>query len=592
VPHPTRQPASASAAIDRQAFRDWCHLLYVPGDVFQVQVRDGARVWTGAYHYNDLDDLITQLHGQLEGLTDPDVVVTLNPVRAELLSRGGLVEGDSAAGAADMRERRWLSVVIDGEASEALDLATRMVSTLGAEGWTAPIVVEAPTRVVALFRVRLRNDREDADVIARAQRELSERFLGESAHVSAEGAAAEWMLGVPGAGSPHRQWRLVRAPARLDLVTRDQLVAGRTPQVQSVPAWDKDDFESGLEQLERVFADIPTGAASRDYLESDVPQQPGTELVVSPDPSQSRALVRASTPAPVVTMRPGPRALSAPLPITDFDEALERYRLQHQDQGARIVTGVAEIDDVVGGMRGLVLLDGQAGEGRSAMALQIALHALLGRPTESVVVVIASFGLRRTDVTDRLVSHVSGLSIDVLHHGRSRRKTTAPDGLRLDARERRRLTEAKAKLEAVQSRLFIVDADWVERLTSGARPKDGLGGVLADAKRSTGARRGFCLVDDFTGWADLFPRFDPVEELLAITRTHADDVVMTVTTDGGPEALARRASARLSLSRRSADARAGYEPMRLTVSTRRAGAVDAQADLRFYHAQHRFDAEE
>jgi hypothetical protein len=580
APQSNRSPVSGSTTCDPDVLRSWCRLLYVPGDVFQVLLRDGARTWTGVYHYNDLDELVAQLDRHLEGASAPQVLLTANPVKAVMLSRGHLREGDAVVGAADMRERRWLPVVIDGDAAEALDLTTRLVSTLGAEGWPSPIVIEAPARVVALFRIRLRNDREDADVVTFALRTLSQRFLGVTARVSDEGAAAEWMVGAPGTGAPGQQWRLARTPALLDLVTRDRLTSGRTPEVQSVPAWEKTDFESGLDQLDRVFADTAVNAPTATIQEIDTP----------PDLFPTRSLA-VSAPAPVVVMRPNLRPLSTPLPVTDFEEALERYRLQHQDQGARIVTGFSQIDEVAGGMRGLVTLDGSTGEGRSSMAFQMAIHALLARPTDAVAVVIASFGLRRAEVTDRLMSHVSGLPLDVLHHGRSRRKVTGPDGLRLDARERRRLTEAKAKLQSIQSRLFIVDTDWVERLTSGSRPKDGLGGVLADAKRSIGARRGLCVVDDFAGWADLFPRFDPVEELLAITRVHTDDVMLTVTTGGSPDALQRRATARLVLGRRTAEAPAGQEPMRLTLSTRRSGAVDAHADLRFVHAEHRFEAE-
>jgi DnaB-like helicase C terminal domain len=592
APQSSRLPVSGSVAFDPDVFRSWCRLLYVPGDVFQVLVRDGARTWSGVYHYNDLDDLVAHLQRQLDGAAEPVVLLTVNPVKAVLLSRGQLSERDAVVVAADMRERRWLPVVIDGDAAEALDLTTRLVSTLGAEGWPAPIILEAPARVVALFRIRLRNDREDADVVTFALRTLSQRFLGITARVSDGGSSAEWMVGAPGTGAPGQHWRVARTPAVVDLVTRDRLMAGRVPEVQSVPAWEKTDFEAGLDQLDRVFADTAVSVPPATTRDSDAPPPPTTSSATTPDSLFPTRAMSVASPAPVVVMRPGLRPLSTPLPVTDFEEALERYRLQHQDQGARIVTGFAQIDDVAGGMRGLVTLDGSTGEGRSSMAFQIAMHALLDRPTDAMVVVIASFGLRRAEVTDRLMSHVSGLSLDVLHHGRSRRKATAADGLRLDARERRRLNDAKAQLQAIQSRLFIVDADWVERLTSGSRPKDGLGGVLGDAKRSAGARRGLCVVDDFAGWADLFPRFDPVDELLAITRVHTDDVLMTVTSGGSPDALQRRATARLVLSRRTGEAPTGQEPMRLSLSTRRSGAIDAHADLRFVHAEHRFEADQ
>lgn len=473
-----------------------------------------------------------------------------------------------------MRERRWLPVVIDGDAAEAADLAGRMTSTLGAEGWPPPVILETPDRLTLLFRVRLRNDHDDDAVVSRALQSLAERFLGVSARVSREGEARHWAVAAVGIGAEHRRARLVRAPMRLEMVTRAQLLAGRSPEVQSVPAWDQDTFESGLEQLDRVFAGVPVDS-----------------MTASPPPGEVEL---PATPAPtsVVALRSGPRLVSTPLPVTDFGGVIERYAQQHQDRGARIRTGLAPIDEVVSALRGLVLLDGQPGEGRSTLSLQMAAQALLTPGADEVAVVVASFGLRRADVTDRLVSHVSTVPLDVLQHGRSGRSRAGADGLRLSAAERRQLQAATSRLEAVQHRLYVVDADWVTRPAARARPKEALAGLMADVKRSAGARRCLCVVDDFGGMTEVFPRVDSAAELLDVARAHGDDVLLVVTTGGGPEPLRRAASVRFSLTRGPAESGAGFDAMRLTASTRRSGAVEAHADLRFCYPQHRFDLDQ
>lgn len=89
----TPQPspgAGPPVRADAHAFREWCRLLYVPGDVFQVQVRDGDAAWSGVYHFNDLDDVVAHLDQLATDRPEAAVGLTVNPVRPELLSQGVL----------------------------------------------------------------------------------------------------------------------------------------------------------------------------------------------------------------------------------------------------------------------------------------------------------------------------------------------------------------------------------------------------------------------------------------------------------------------------------------------------------------------
>src|SRR5690606_24068648 len=97
-----------------------------------------------------------------------------------------------------------------------------------------------------------------------------------------------------------------------------------------------------------------------------------------------------SLPVPV---RPQVTALAVRLPPTSFELAFDRYRDQHRDPGGRIGTSFPEVDKLSGGLRGLVLIDGTSGEGRSTLGHQIVTQALLGDSIGSIAAVVISTGL-------------------------------------------------------------------------------------------------------------------------------------------------------------------------------------------------------
>jgi hypothetical protein len=380
--------------------------------------------------------------------------------------------------------------------------------------------------------------------------------------------------------------------------------------------WVDDAFESGLEQLERQFAEVPLRGTTQDYRDlgaAPVPTPVPPPVPVTPAPFPAAAPfdpdavpdVSAPVPPPPVAplaappmtslpvpVRPQVTALAVRLPPTSFELAFDRYRDQHRDPGGRIGTSFPEVDKLSGGLRGLVLIDGTSGEGRSTLGHQIVTQALLGDSIGSIAAVVISTGLREQDVIDRMMSHVSRLSLDVLLHGNTKQRVNEQDGLRLDAKARRQLKDATARLSQVQSRLFVMDTEMLAQLVTRGRLRDALAAVMADARRTTGARRCICLVDDVIGCEELLPGVDIAGELQAASRAFPDDPMLVVTANGGPEALRQAASVRLMLSRGSGEPRIGMDPMRLAVATRRGGAADGYVALRFYYREHRFDLDQ
>jgi hypothetical protein len=569
------EAAGGTGSIDRQALHDWSRLLHLPGDVFSVETRVGRRTWNGCYHYNDIDRLVDdldRLNGSAKGALTS---VSVNPVSPTHLTNGALVEANSDPRPLDVLERRWMPVLVTGDPGAALDLATRMVTTLGAEGWPQPVVLQSPDAAILLFRARLRADDDDHALIETAQTNLAARFLAQGVKVSAAGARVDLHVGVPGLGEGHHHWRLITAPGRLDVVTREVLRNGRTPEVLTSAS--DESFESGLEELERVLEDATLGPQPIEDLSAPVsrPMVPVTRALPMPAP---------------LAVRPPAREVRPRLPATRFEDVLDRYRAQHRHQGLRIATTLPEIDQAIGGLRGVVTIVGEPGTGRSTLALQMASAILLGDDGGQAAVVIAAWGTPRQDVTDRLLSHVAQLPVDTLNHGDATRRVSPSDGLRLGTAERRRLKVAIAKLEGAQERLFLLDPEWLERQPHGLRPRDWLSAAITDARRGSGARRCVCVIDDWSEWARLIEQGEPDLELRRLALDHADDVLVVVAAPGDVAALGV-VNVRLQLERREAPTVPGVEALRVSASSRRSVEPDASVDVRFHYREHRFTSE-
>ncbi|MCC7186663.1 MAG: hypothetical protein IT185_10505, partial [Acidobacteria bacterium] len=236
-------------------------------------------------------------------------------------------------------------------------------------------------------------------------------------------------------------------------------------------------------------------------------------------------------------------------------------------------------------LSGLVLVHGTDPAVNSALALQLLWHAVVERDDAGVAGGVLSFHQTRLALVDHVVSLLSGLSLDVLHHGQPRQRPDPVDGLRLTTAARRRLTSAVTMLDAAAHRVHLLDLE-VMPVPERVRPREWLAAMTGEARRRADSARTVWVLDDWTGWLAASAHDDPVLELQAYLRNRPDDVVI-VLSEAPPDQLRHASSVQVSVVPESADEGANPLVTVSSVETRRS-RTRASVRLRFNADVHRF----
>lgn len=577
--------------IDPVALREWLGRLYFPGDAFEIRAAQGKRSWSGCYHHTDLDQAVADVAALSAKEPSAGWASTLNPVGPHVLTRGPLEKSAPKCQDADVRERRWLPLEIGGSADASADLAAHVIETLARDGWPMPVRILSGPATWLLYRVHLQNNADDQAAMRQTIAALAARFATPEASITVHDAPAGQTVPLVGARVGKQKVVLVSAPQWLDRVTHDQLAGMKTPVVEVLdaahtPVRVDPSFERGLESLEQAFATVV------------VPEPPRIDengmLVTSYEPQPARLTEPGEAPAALV---PGHHATelrrveehesAAPpdLPTLDFGEAMARYLAKHRQPSARMLTGFPAVDDAIGGLDGLVLVDAPVGSGKTTLALQMAVQ-MVSQP-DGPVVCIVSGGLDHATLTDRLLSGEARLPLDVLRYGRPAAKSSPRSPLRLEAAERKRVTDAVTKLEALAPRMIVIDQAWMRQHSADAPVRHWLPGVIAGAKRESGALRCLCVIDDMRQWAESSIVAD---ELAEVSSAHPDDVLLVLTAGEGRRQLATVADTRMELRRTEGAAPvSGVDPVDLLVFQGPGTQPQVRMPLAFHYREHYFE---
>ena len=233
-------PAKVAAAIGT---------LHDPGSVFELRAL-GVRmdhsyrtIKSVSGFFNSADALVQEL-GRIASATG--IYVTLNPVEPALLSRAiNRINGDATTDFAtrdtDILRRRWLLIDCDParpkgisatgqELANAEEKAGEIHKFLSGRGWNEPVHALSGNGFHLLYRVDLPAD--DGGLLKRVLLALSQRFdderveVDKAVHNPSRITKLYGTLACKGDHSserPHRMSEIVRVPAALDVVTREQL---------------------------------------------------------------------------------------------------------------------------------------------------------------------------------------------------------------------------------------------------------------------------------------------------------------------------------------------------------------------------------
>jgi hypothetical protein len=172
----------------------------------------------------------------------------------------------------------------------------------------------------------------------------------------------------------------------------------------------------------------------------------------------------------------------------------QRLRDRRRQHLPGLSTGLPRLDAALGGLRGLTVLAGRAGDGKTALALAMAVAALHTHPDAAVL--FYSLDMGKDVLFDRLLCHEAGVGYDLL----LRKYRPADVQPALD-------DAAKRLLEGVLPRLQFIERQ--RTLAEGGLTTGHLWEHRNQLLRATGADRALVVVDFFgkidVGASDLGP---------------------------------------------------------------------------------------
>ena len=141
-----------------------------------------------------------------------------------------------------------------------------------------------------------------------------------------------------------------------------------------------------------------------------------------------------------------------PEPIRLVSDCITDLRFDLLDTQGKKYTGycqksLPDLDDATGGFRGLTLLAGKSGEGKTILALQNTLDVL--RNYEDICAVILSMDMLQTPLLRRMASHCALLPLSTVRSG------TTPTGWTEE--ERTAVERGLAELQTLGNRIKILD---------------------------------------------------------------------------------------------------------------------------------------
>ena len=264
--------------------------------------RDRKEIVSGFFKYRDV--LARRAHdldmsGKYKGIH-----ITLNPVKPELydISPENIIRSTRATTDADILKRTWFPIDVDpvrksgvsatdNEHAIAMEVAQRVAEFLQEMGLPEPVLADSGNGAHLLWKIDLPNNEESRKLIDKCLRVIADLFDSDQVKIdrTVSNASRIWKLygttSRKGDNSQDRPWRMskiIKAPAEIRIVTREQLLSiasllNDTPQQTDVlshgSAWDMD-IEKWIEDHGYSIHRIKDGILGKIYVLDVCPMNP------------------------------------------------------------------------------------------------------------------------------------------------------------------------------------------------------------------------------------------------------------------------------------------------------------------------------
>lgn len=278
----------------------------------------------------------------------------------------------------------------------------------------------------------------------------------------------------------------------------------------ATPEADQPDGEDVPEQDEREAAAPPAAP----------PPVIASVIEVLPTEERIEEVATQEEPAPVVEVVAAKKAKKSPsLSIRLLSECLPEHRdyLRHFDRRGKVglrQRTIPALDQVTGGLRGLIAIGGPAGGAKTALALQLGVDVI--RNTPDACLLFVSTCLSRQETISRLKSRLAGLNGKKLLQAYARSAQT-PSTLQHDA-----LEMAEQEIADFGSRALILDST-----DAAGWDLQHMRRLWDDLKAKTGCPRGAVVIEGFADDSDRC-RSSRTSMLEAFRDVLSDDVLIAI----------------------------------------------------------------
>jgi hypothetical protein len=510
--------------------------LYDPDEGFEIRAPDvGERRGSSSRYavrgfYDDIDKSsrdISRLDNQRRAT---GIYVTLNPIARSLVERAPnqmVKQPNVMTSDKDIVRRKWLCVEIEAirprrvmctetEIDFVFDHIERIADDLSDAGWSDPLQCHCGNSLQLLYPIDL--PAEDNGLVQSCLKALHKKYSNDEGKVNIKAYRPSHLILIMGTwlregrnlvnledaeDRPHRQSTIISTPMEEMKPVSEKLLK----ELAAAGGADGSEDDAGKGSKVDGKGKRPAGKSKPDKPAKN----PKVDVVFKSDLEEDQF--------PEVQ-------LFGPV----LDDVVESLAKTHGQDFVGLQTGsLPTLDEWTLGLRGLILLGGETGVGKTSLGIQFGLDVV--RQSAKTCFAMLSLDLNGSQVHRRLLSAESTLPWRTLILGADQEEqATSHDGLRWTEGQLERFQEGIDSLAAMGDRIAVIDATTTQNAVS----IEWLGAAIEAVKESAEAKIAYVLIDNLaaltqigTGIEASRNQSEVMGQLLAVQRA-TGDVIMVI----------------------------------------------------------------
>jgi len=480
---------------------EFLSLLYDTDEPFEVrapdvgETRGSSKRYAVRGFYDDIDKAsrdISRLDSQKRAT---GIYLTLNPIQKTLLDRAPnqmVKQPNVMTTDKNIVKRKWLPIVMDASRPRAVmctdteidnifDHVERIADDLSDAGWGDPVQCHGGNSLHLLYPIDLPS--KDDGLVKKCLEALDKRYSNEEGKINTKAYRPAYLT--PALGTWLREGR--------NLVNLED-AEDRPHRQTSMTATPMQELKPVSKELLQKLAESADATPSEKGPSKKQPQAKGKRAACkaskgqSDMPAQVDGTDKSTNPEEVYPQV----QLFGPV----LDEVVSSITMTHGQKFVGLQTGsLPTLDQWTLGLRGLMLLGGAPGVGKTALGIQFGLDVV--RQSAKTCFIFVSFEVSLPQIHRRLISAESTMPWRTLMLGAGDDETASEEeGLNWTDAQRERFVQGIDSLRNTGDRIAVIDATNQSTVHT-----QWLTAVVESVKQTTEAKSAFVVIDNLQAMA-------------------------------------------------------------------------------------------